>query len=47
MREYIVRMVGCGIPMKTAIKIYRDCKARGKLAALRKYIAYVEEMGRG
>ena len=47
MREYIVRMVGCGIPMKTAIKIYRDFKARRKLGALKKYIEYVEAMSRG
>ena len=47
MREYVMRMVDCGIPMKTAIKIYQDFKARHRLAALRKYIEYVEEINRG
>lgn len=47
MREYIDRMRSCGIPLKTAIKIYKDFKARKKLAALRKYIEYVEAISDG
>lgn len=47
MREYVMRMVDCGIPMKTAIKIYQDFKARNKLAALKSYIEYVEAISDG
>ena len=47
MREYVLRMTRCGIPMKTAIKIYKDFKARKKLAALRQYIEYVEALNNG
>ena len=42
MREYVIRMHQCGIPLRTAIKIYADFKSRHKLAALKKYIEYVE-----
>ena len=44
MREYVMRMHECGIPIRTAIKIYADFKARHRLAALRRYIEYVEEL---
>ena len=47
MREYVTRMHRCGIPLKTAIKIYQDFKARHRLSALRKYIEYVEAMTDG
>ena len=47
MREYIDRMRSCGIPLKTAIKIYKDFKARHKLAALKSYIEYVEDLNHG
>ena len=47
MREYVMRMVKCGIPMKTAIKIYQDFKSRHKLAALKEYIEYVEALNDG
>ena len=42
MREYVLRMVACGIPLKTAVKIYSDFKHRRKLRELDKYICYVE-----
>ena len=42
MRDYVLRMTACGIPMRTAIKIYSDFKRRRKLRALDKYICYVE-----
>ena len=35
MRVYLMRMVECGIPRRTAIKVYRDFKARDKLPALK------------
>ena len=47
MRDYVLRMTKCGIPLKTAIKIYQDFKARGKLAKLRTYIEYVEAINVG
>lgn len=47
MREYVMRMVDCGIPMQTAIKIYQDFKARHKLSALKSYIEYVEALNNG
>lgn len=47
MREYVMRMHNCGIPIRTAVKIYADFKARHKLVALRKYIEYVEAISGG
>ena len=47
MREYVARMTACGIPMRTAVKIYADFKKRHKLKALDKYIAYVEAIQHG
>lgn len=47
MREYVMRMHQCGIPLRTAVKIYKDFKARHKLTALRKYIEYVEAISNG
>ena len=44
MREYVMRMHSCGIPLRTAVKIYADFKTRRKLVALRKYIEYLEGM---
>ncbi len=47
MREYVMRMHQCGITLKTAVKIYQDFKARHELAALRRYIEYVEGLNNG
>lgn len=47
MREYVLRMTACGIPMQTAVKVYADFKRRRKLRALDKYIAYVEAIQHG
>ena len=44
MREYVMRMHECGIPVRTAVKVYKDFKARHKLSALRRYIEYLEAM---
>ena len=44
MREYVTRMHNCGIPVRTAVKIYADFRDRRRLAALRKYIEYLEGM---
>ena len=47
MREYVTRMTACGIPMRAAVKVYKDFKHRGKLRELNDYIKYVEAMVRG
>lgn len=47
MREYVIRMTACGIPIQTAVKIYTDFKKRHKLRALDKYIEYVEAIQHG
>ena len=47
MRVYLMRMVECGIPRRTAIKVYRDFKARDKLPALKNYIERVEALYNG
>lgn len=47
MREYVERMSACGIPTRTAVKIYRDFRDRRRLSALRRYIEYVEGMASG
>lgn len=41
-RGYVMRMHKCGIPLRTAVKIYDDFKRRGKLESLTQYIDYVE-----
>ena len=47
MRDYILRMTACEIPVATAIKIYADFKRRGKLVSLKKYIKCVEAIQSG
>lgn len=42
MREYVLRMAHIGIPLRTAVKIYNDCRTRDKLNELRNCIEYVE-----
>lgn len=38
----ISRMIRCGIPKRTAVKIYEDFVSRGKLADLETYIRVIE-----
>lgn len=42
MREMIGRMVRCGIPEATAVKVYEDFARRGRLDALLTYIEVQE-----
>lgn len=47
MRERMLRMADCGIPMSTAIKVCTDFWQRGKLLELDKYIEQVEAIQLG
>ena len=47
MSDYVTRMMACGVPVRTAVKVYVDFKRRGKLEDLSGYISYVEEVVNG
>lgn len=42
--EYIDRLIRCGIPHKTAVRIYRDFIVRDAMPALIAYLHYVERL---
>ena len=46
-REYLQRMAACGIPQRTAIRIYQDYRRRRRLKELDRYIQTVEAIQNG
>lgn len=43
MREYVARLIACGIPRQVAVCVCADFKRRGKMAELARYVDAVEE----
>lgn len=42
MREYVARLIDCGIPRQVAVCVCNDFKRRGKLSQLNHYVKEVE-----
>lgn len=43
MREYVARLIDCGIPRQVAVCVCQDFKRRGSLISLGQYVDAVEE----